>query len=121
MGTFILQPRSYVIVGSLVQLTGDSGGPIPDKVRSFELFRRNLHEPEVITFDELVARAEWHIEAAAHGSASDELPSQKPGDPCAAAEDPWGRRRAALLTTSHASAEPATRGSRQPIVPLGRG
>ncbi len=69
-GTFILQPRSYVIVGSLGQLTGGRGGPIPDKVRSFELFRRSLHEPEIITFDELVARAEWHIEVAAHESAS---------------------------------------------------
>jgi hypothetical protein len=39
-GTFILKPRSYVIVGSLNELTGDSGGPVPDKFRSFELFRR---------------------------------------------------------------------------------
>lgn len=67
-GTFVLHPRSYVIVGSLDELTGTSGGPIPDKVRSFELFRRHLHAPEVITFDELVARAEWHIEAAATDS-----------------------------------------------------
>jgi hypothetical protein len=28
-GTFILQPRSHVIVGGLHQLTGASGGPIP--------------------------------------------------------------------------------------------
>jgi len=28
------------------------------------LFRRNLHEPEVITFDELLARAEWHVKLA---------------------------------------------------------
>lgn len=88
-GTFILQPRSYVIVGSLDQLTGDSGGPIPDKVRSFELFRRNLHEPEVITFDELVARAEWHIEAAAQGSASGGEQQREPDNPWATGEDPW--------------------------------
>lgn len=81
--TFLLQPRSYVIVGSLDQLTGDSGGAIPDKVRSFELFRRNLHEPEVITFDELVARAEWHVEAAAHDSAQGQ-----PEPPVS--DDPWG-------------------------------
>jgi hypothetical protein len=78
-GTFLLQPRSFVIVGSLDQLTGVRGGPIPDKVRSFELFRRNLHEPEVITFDELVARAEWHIEAAVQGSAPNEV--QPTGSP----------------------------------------
>lgn len=64
-GTFFLQPRSYVIVGSLEQLTGSGGGPIPAKVRSFELFRRSLHDLEVITFDELVARAEWHVEVSA--------------------------------------------------------
>jgi len=63
-GTFILRPRCVVIAGSLSELTGEDGGPIPDKVRSFELFRRNLHEPEVITFDELLARAEWHVKLA---------------------------------------------------------
>ena len=77
-GTFILQPRSYVIVGSLRQLTGASGLPIPDKVRSFELFRRNLHDPEVITFDELVARAEWHVEAAVQTSGAGERQEQDP-------------------------------------------
>lgn len=65
-GTFILRPRSYVIIGSSSQLTGSGGGPIPEMVRSFELFRRSLIEPEIITFDELVARAEWHVEVAEH-------------------------------------------------------
>lgn len=88
-GTFILQPRSYVIVGALDQLTGRGGGPIPDKVRSFELFRRNLHEPEVITFDELVARAEWHVEAAAQSSSADVLHDQEPDDPWPTGADPW--------------------------------
>lgn len=63
-GTFLLRPRSFVIIGSLTELTGTSGGPIPDKVRSFELFRRSLQEPEIITFDELLARAEWHVQVA---------------------------------------------------------
>ena len=88
-GTFILQPRSFVIVGSLDQLTGAGGGPIPDKVRSFELFRRNLHEPEVITFDELVARAEWHVEAAAQQADADEAESLEVADPWGPAPDPW--------------------------------
>lgn len=63
-GTFLLHPRSFVIIGSLTELTGKSGGPIPDKVRSFELFRRSLQESEIITFDELLARAEWHVQMA---------------------------------------------------------
>lgn len=70
--TYVLRPRCFVIAGHLRQLTGASGGPIPDKVRSFELFRRNLHEPEVITFDELLARAEWHVEQAALAVGKDE-------------------------------------------------
>jgi hypothetical protein len=88
-GTFLLQPRSYLIVGSLTQVTGNRGGPIPDKVRSFELFRRSLYEPEVITFDELVARAEWHIEAAASDSTSDDLSPQRTDDAWVSGEDPW--------------------------------
>lgn len=88
-GTFVLQPRSYVIVGSLDLLTGVSGGPIPDKVRSFELFRRNLHEPEVITFDELVARAEWHVEAAARDAGVEEEGVQPTEDPWASTSAPW--------------------------------
>lgn len=62
-GTFITQPRAYLVVGSLSQLEG-AGGPIDDKVHSFELFRRNLTHPEIITFDELLARAEWHVKLA---------------------------------------------------------
>lgn len=88
-GTFLLQPRSFVIVGSLDQLVGARGGPIPGKVRSFELFRRNLHEPEVITFDELVARAEWHIETAAQDSVPYEPYLEETDDPWAAGGDPW--------------------------------
>ncbi len=89
-GTFVLQPRSYVIVGTLGELTGRGGGPIGDKVRSFELFRRNLHDPEVITFDELVARAEWHVEAASHQADAGESEEPQAADPWADRPDPWG-------------------------------
>lgn len=63
-GTFLLRPRSFVIGGSLAELVGPSGGALRDQVRSFELYRRNLQAPEVLTFDELVARAEWHVQLA---------------------------------------------------------
>lgn len=72
-GTFVIRPRCFVIAGSLAQLAGEGGGPIPDKVRSFELFRRNLVEPEVLTFDELLARAEWHVQQAEHEAAVDSV------------------------------------------------
>jgi len=62
--TFLTRPRSYLVIGHLRQLVGGAGGPHPDKVRSFELYRRGLVEPEIITFDELLARAEWVVEVA---------------------------------------------------------
>lgn len=62
-GTFITQPKAYLVIGSLEELTG-AGGPVDDKVHSFELFRRNVTHPEIITFDELLAKAEWHVRLA---------------------------------------------------------
>jgi hypothetical protein len=61
---FLVRPRSYLIVGNLEQLLGSQDAVHVDKHRCFELFRRNLDEPEVITFDELLARAEWHVSLA---------------------------------------------------------
>lgn len=61
--TFMIRPRSYLIAGNLKELAPDGNVHMP-KVRSFELFRRNLYEPEIITFDELLARAEWHLAEA---------------------------------------------------------
>lgn len=74
--TFVLRPRCYVIAGHSDQLAGESGRLVPDKVRSFELFRRNLHEPEILTFDELLARAEWHVQLAMRNAGADEQSSQ---------------------------------------------
>jgi hypothetical protein len=59
--TYMVRPRSFLILGSLEQLRGPSGVH-REKYESFELYRRNLYEPEILTFDELLARAEWHVE-----------------------------------------------------------
>lgn len=59
--TFLTQPRSFLVVGHLRQLLGSDGGPHPERIRSFELFRRNVVSPEIVTFDELLARAEWVV------------------------------------------------------------
>ncbi len=64
--TSLVRPRSYLIVGHLDQLRGASGVHRL-KHQSFELYRRNLYEPEIITFDELLARAEWHVAVAEQG------------------------------------------------------
>lgn len=62
--TYLVRPRSYLVVGSLDQLRAEGGGDNQPKVQSFELFRRHLDEPEIITFDELLARAEWLVDIA---------------------------------------------------------
>jgi hypothetical protein len=59
--TYLLRPRSFLILGNLDQLRGANGGVHRARLRSFELYRRNLYEPEILTFDELLARAEWHV------------------------------------------------------------
>jgi hypothetical protein len=62
--SYLLRPKSYLIIGQLGEFIGETGGHHLDKVRSFELYRRNLIEPEVITFDELLARADWLVASA---------------------------------------------------------
>lgn len=58
---FTGMPRSFLIVGRLDSLTRD-GRPHPDMVRSLELFRGHLQTPEVLTYDEVLARARWALE-----------------------------------------------------------
>ena len=60
--TYMVRPRSFVILGNLDQLRSPQGVH-RSKYESFELYRRNLYEPDIVTFDELLARAEWHVEA----------------------------------------------------------
>jgi hypothetical protein len=62
--TYLVRPRSFLILGHLGQLCGPDGHAHPGRFSSFELYRRNLYEPEVLTFDELLARAEWHVTLA---------------------------------------------------------
>lgn len=49
--TSTYKPRGYLVIGHTGELDA------ADKVASFELFRQHLGNPEVITFDELLARA----------------------------------------------------------------
>jgi hypothetical protein len=54
---FTIQPRGILVVGNLKQLKDD-----PARIQSFELFRRNLTNPEILTFDELYERAAFIVE-----------------------------------------------------------
>jgi len=58
-------PKSFLVVGSLGQFVRD-GAVSEDQFRSFELFRRNTLAPEIITFDELYARAHSIVEQSDH-------------------------------------------------------
>ena len=63
--TYLIRPRSLLVIGKLDELQGEMGGDHIDKVRSFELFRRSLLEPEVVTFDELYQKALFIVEEGA--------------------------------------------------------
>lgn len=56
---YLYQPKSFLLIGTLNQFAVDDKVN-EDKFSSFELFRRNLVNPEIITFDELYERAK-HI------------------------------------------------------------
>lgn len=58
---FAYQPKSFLVVGRLDQFQSEHGIHV-EKYRSFELFRRHTHRPEVITFDELFHRARFIVE-----------------------------------------------------------
>lgn len=48
-------PQGILVIGNTAELDNE------DKIRSFELFRQNLHNPEIITYDELLARAKFVV------------------------------------------------------------
>jgi Domain of unknown function (DUF4263) len=54
---YAVEPRSYLVVGNLAQIIGND-----DKITCFELFRRNIRAPEILTFDELYSRAGCIVE-----------------------------------------------------------
>lgn len=63
----IARPRSVVVCGSLSQfVTGH--GVNDDQFRSFELYRRHLLAPDIVTFDELFERAKLILESVEAGA-----------------------------------------------------
>ena len=55
---FTHEPRGILVIGNTSSLAGDRS-----KLRTFEGFRRNLWHPEVLTYDELLARTEMMVNA----------------------------------------------------------
>lgn len=62
---FNYSPQSYLVVGNLSEFVADHGVN-QDQFRSFELFRRNTHSPDIITFDELYERAKFIVRQSGH-------------------------------------------------------
>lgn len=59
---FNFKPKSFVVLGHLGQFANEHGIN-EEQFRSFELYRGNMVQPEIVTFDELYERAR-HIVAA---------------------------------------------------------
>jgi hypothetical protein len=55
-GIATYQPKGILVIGNTAELASDS-----QKRATLELFRRNLQNPEIITFDELLARAQYLV------------------------------------------------------------
>ena len=66
------QPKAYLVIGSMGEFSTENGVN-KDKLRSFELFRKNISSPEIITFDELYERAKFivHHNQNQHGIVSE--------------------------------------------------
>lgn len=77
---FTVQPKGILVIGNTGQLTDLA------KRNTFELFRRNILNPEILTFDELYERAKFIVEHTAQKrmAAAEEPPDE---DPFATGED----------------------------------
>lgn len=58
---YLYNPKTYVITGNLSEFRTEHGIN-EEKFSSFQLFRRNIMSPEIITFDELYERAKNIVE-----------------------------------------------------------
>jgi len=58
---FNYQPKSYLVIGDMSEFTNEYGVN-REKLRSFELFRKNTANPEILTFDELHERARFIVQ-----------------------------------------------------------
>lgn len=64
------QPKAYLVIGNLNEFKTDNGIN-KDKFQSFELFRRNIQNVEILTFDELFERARFITECDSISSNND--------------------------------------------------
>lgn len=65
-----VDPKGILVIGHTRQVANDR-----NRWETFELFRQNLHNPEILTFDELLERAAFVV---AHDRPKDEPPDEQP-------------------------------------------
>jgi hypothetical protein len=63
---YLCRPRCVLVCGDLEEFVSGAGVN-EEKFISFELYRRQLLAPEIVTFDELLQRAKLIVEAGASG------------------------------------------------------
>ncbi|MEK9152688.1 MAG: Shedu immune nuclease family protein [Patescibacteria group bacterium] len=63
-GVYTVRPKGILVIGNTAQLTDIR------RRNTFEIYRRQLNEPEVITFDELYARAAFIVSHSAPAEAA---------------------------------------------------
>jgi len=62
-GKYNYSPRAVLVCGSLSEFVGDDDQIDEEMFSSFELFRRNVPFPDIVTFDELYERAHAVVES----------------------------------------------------------
>jgi hypothetical protein len=60
---YIVRPRSYLLIGRLDQFL-TNGRLNEPRYRCFEVFRRSISDPEVVTYDEMLERAKHLVRVA---------------------------------------------------------
>jgi hypothetical protein len=58
---FNIEPRAFLVIGSLDEFRGEHETN-ESQYRSFELYRRNVKRPEILTFDELFFAARFIVD-----------------------------------------------------------
>ena len=54
---YLPQPKSFLVIGRYIDFKNND-----DKIQCFELYRENLHSPQIITYDELYERAKFIVD-----------------------------------------------------------
>lgn len=70
---YSVKPKSFIVIGNLKELAKNT-----DKIASFELFRKNVSSPEIVTFDELFGRAKALLENVSTAKQPKDIPDEVP-------------------------------------------